>query len=67
MSATTKKADMSRYVTKANLAGAFFENAAMLGEKPLLFLRAKANGLVKTGTRLPIPSGGWLVPWLPLA
>ena len=28
MSATTKKADMSRYVTKANLAGAFFENAA---------------------------------------
>ena len=43
MSATTKKADMSRYVTKANLAGAFFENAAMLGEKPLLFLKSKGK------------------------
>ena len=34
---------MSRYVTKANLAGAFFENAAMLGEKPLLFLKSKGK------------------------
>jgi long-chain acyl-CoA synthetase len=43
MSATTKKADMSRYVTKANLAGAFFENAAMLGAKPLLFHKSKGR------------------------
>ena len=43
MSATTKKADMSRYVTKANLAGAFFENAAMLGAKPLLFHKSKGK------------------------
>ncbi len=34
---------MSRYVTKANLAGAFFENAAMLGDKPLLFLKSKGK------------------------
>ena len=34
---------MSRYVTKANLAGAFFENASMLGEKPLLFHKSKAK------------------------
>ena len=34
---------MSRYVTKANLAGAFFENAAMLGDKPLLFVKSKGK------------------------
>ena len=34
---------MSRYVTKANLAGAFFENAAMLGAKPLLFHKSKGK------------------------
>ena len=34
---------MSRYVTKANLAGAFFENAAMLGTKPLLFHKSKGK------------------------
>ena len=34
---------MSRYVTRANLAGAFFENAAMLGEKPLLFHKSKGK------------------------
>ena len=34
---------MSRYVTKANLAGAFFENAAMLGNKPLLFVKRKGK------------------------
>ena len=67
MSATKKKADMSRYVTKANLAGAFFENAAMLGEKPLLFLKSKGKWTGKNGTKLPIPSSDWLVPWLPLA
>ncbi|MDB3880477.1 AMP-binding protein, partial [Alphaproteobacteria bacterium] len=43
MSATAKKTDMSRYVTKANLAGTFFENAAMLGEKPLLFIKSKGK------------------------
>ena len=43
MSATTKKADMSRYVTKANLAGAFFENAAVLDKKPLLFHKNKGK------------------------
>ena len=34
---------MSRYVTKANLAGVFFENAAVLGEKPLLFHKSKGK------------------------
>lgn len=34
---------MSRYVTKANLAGAFFENAAILGKKPLLFHKSKGK------------------------
>ena len=43
MSATKKKPNVSRYVTKANLAGAFFENAAMLGEKPLLFFKSKGK------------------------
>jgi len=43
MSATTKRADTSRYVTKANLAGAFFENAAVLGDKPLLFHKSKGK------------------------
>ena len=37
MNATTQKAETSPYVTKANLAAAFFENAAVLGDKPLLF------------------------------
>ncbi|MDC0649682.1 long-chain fatty acid--CoA ligase [Alphaproteobacteria bacterium] len=43
MSATTKKAEVSRYVTKANLASAFFENAAVLGDKPLLFHKSKGK------------------------
>ena len=47
MSVTTKKADMSRYVTKANLAGAFFENAAALGDKPLLFQKNKGKWIGK--------------------
>ena len=34
---------MCHYVTKANLAGAFFENAAMLGAKPLLFHKSKGK------------------------
>ena len=37
MNATTQTATSSPYVTKANLAAAFFENAAVLGDKPLLF------------------------------
>jgi long-chain acyl-CoA synthetase len=37
MNATTQTATSSLYVTKANLAAAFFENAAVLGDKPLLF------------------------------
>jgi long-chain acyl-CoA synthetase len=37
MNATIQTATSSPYVTKANLAAAFFENAAVLGDKPLLF------------------------------
>jgi len=37
MNATTQTATSSPYVTKANLAAAFFKNAAVLGDKPLLF------------------------------
>ena len=43
MSTTKKKANTSRYVTKANLAGAFFENAAALDKKPLLFHKNKGK------------------------
>ena len=43
MNATTQKAESSRYVTDANLAAAFFENAAVLGEKPLLFQKSKGK------------------------
>ena len=38
---------MPRYVTKANLAGAFFENAVMLGKKPLLFHKRKGKWTAK--------------------
>ena len=34
---------MTRYVTKANLASTFFENAASLGEKKLLFNKSKGK------------------------
>ena len=38
---------MYRYVNKANLAGAFFKNAAVLGDKPLLFHKSKGKWIGK--------------------